>query len=291
VTIIGKPSSKDLKERILSMSNMNKVGLQLYTLRDYFNSNDEALNTLKRVRNIGYKTVQLHISSIAPHDMKNMLDEAGLSVCGMDASLNRMRYDLDAVLEECRLFGCKYITDSYEGDGNVFADGYDGYFQIINGYEKGINQFTEIISDIGDRLKGSGCYFAYHNHSFEMIRKDGKTMLDTFYDNTKDYGILAEIDTYWIQHGGADSASLIEQYQNRVPIIHLKDMEVEIVNGQTNQLFSEVGNGNMNWKRIIQSAEKAGVEWYVVEQDKCNKDPFLSVQESYDYLKTLLTNE
>ena len=256
------------------MLDISNVGLQIYTLRDYFKTNDDAIRTLTKVRNIGYETIQLHVHPINIYDLKKMIDHLNITVCGMDVPLSRLQNDLERVLEECRLLNCKYITGSYTGDKNAYADGVNGYIEIISG--------------IGEKLKGSGCFFAYHNHSFELIKQDNRPILDIFYEKTGKSNILAEIDTYWIQHGGGDPAAWIEKLKNRIPIIHLKDMVIEIVNGKSNQVFSEVGNGNINWESVFKSAEESGVEWYIVEQDFCNKDPFESVKESYEYLKSVL---
>jgi len=52
------------------------------------------------------------------------------------------------------------------------------------------------------------------------------------------------------------------------------------------QFYTEVGNGNMDWDLIIETAEKAGVKYFIVEQDTCPGDSMDSVKISADYLKT-----
>ena len=69
----------------------------------------------------------------------------------------------------------------------------------------------------------------------------------------------------------------------RMPVVHLKDMVV--LNGQ--QAMAEVGEGNLNWPAILQACREAGVEWYAVEQDECQRDPFESLKISYDNLKAM----
>ncbi|MBR5783137.1 MAG: hypothetical protein IKY33_02805 [Clostridia bacterium] len=51
-------------------------------------------------------------------------------------------------------------------------------------------------------------------------------------------------------------------------------------------MFVEIGQGNMNWPLILEAAEKAGVKYYVVEQD--TGDTLESMKISADYLKTLV---
>jgi len=47
------------------------------------------------------------------------------------------------------------------------------------------------------------------------------------------------------------------------------------------QLFSEVGEGNMNWPSILEACREAGTRWYIVEQDRCQRDPFESLAISF----------
>ena len=53
------------------------------------------------------------------------------------------------------------------------------------------------------------------------------------------------------------------------------------------QFMAEVGEGNLNWKAILAACEKAGVEWYLVEQDICYRDPFESLEISLKNLKEM----
>ena len=46
----------------------------------------------------------------------------------------------------------------------------------------------------------------------------------------------------------------------------------------------EVGFGNIDWDDVIAACEDANVEYALVEQDICRRDPFESLKMSYDYL-------
>ena len=45
--------------------------------------------------------------------------------------------------------------------------------------------------------------------------------------------------------------------------------------------MAEVGEGNMNFDRIIDACVKAGIKYHMVEQDICPADPFDSLETSY----------
>jgi sugar phosphate isomerase/epimerase len=53
------------------------------------------------------------------------------------------------------------------------------------------------------------------------------------------------------------------------------------------QTMAEVGEGNLNWSTILPACRAAGVQWYAVEQDVCQRDPFESLKISYNNLKAM----
>ena len=60
----------------------------------------------------------------------------------------------------------------------------------------------------------------------------------------------------------------------REPLVHLKDM---VITAEREQLFGEIAEGNLNWPAILDACKEAGVEWYIIEQDHCLRDPFESL--------------
>ena len=100
------------------------------------------------------------------------------------------------------------------------------------------------------------------------------------------------LDTYWVQHGGADVRATIERLKGRVEILHLKDMEAnhtyELSDGGVlgAPAIIHVGGGNINFKDIIPLAEKCGVKYFVVEDDRCIPgQSMLDMKRSADYIK------
>ena len=108
---------------------------------------------------------------------------------------------------------------------------------------------------------------------------NGELVLDTIYNNAP--ALAAEIDTFWIQAGGQNPVEWIKRFPNKQPLLHLK--EFGIINGERKMLA--VGNGNLDWKAIIDAGKACGVEYYIVEQDDCNGvDPFEELRNSYNYI-------
>ena len=93
--------------------------------------------------------------------------------------------------------------------------------------------------------------------------------------------LQAELDTCWVQKGGEDPVAWCRKMKGRLPLLHLKDY---VVNLEREILFGEVGIGSLDWDSIIQEADAAGCEWFIVEQDSSTRDPFESIKMSFDFL-------
>jgi sugar phosphate isomerase/epimerase len=248
------------------------IAAQLYTVRDFWSTPEEAERTLRRVRDIGYRSVELAaITPFTPQQLKAKLDEVGLVACSSHTGFERMQFDLDSVIADHRLWGCEHV-----GIPSMPA-------RYREGGEQGFRQFAHDASAIGRKLEDAGFNLGYHNHSFEFVRFGKRTGLDIIYDESDAGALKAQIDTYWVQHGGGDVAAWVRRVKGRMPVVHLKDMVI----ADGGQVFAEVGEGNLNWPAIMDACREAGVRWYVVEQDRTRRDPFESLALSYSNLRAM----
>jgi len=247
-----------------------QVGAQLYTVREFTKTVEGMRESLRKVAEIGYKAVQ--VSGFGPMDPKEVaaaLQEYGLDCVSTHTNWDRFLTDLDAVIEEHKLWGC-----SHPAVGGLPKE----YHNL-----EGLKRFADELPPIAERLAQEGMTFSYHNHNHELALYDGKTWLERLYDGIDARYLKAEIDTYWIQAGGGDPAAWVRRYAGRQPLLHLKDMAVT---PEREQRFAEIGEGNLNWPAIMEAAKEAGVEWYLVEQDQCyGRDPFESLAISYRNLR------
>ena len=254
------------------MSN-TVLAAQLYTVREFTKTAAGVAETFKKVREIGYQAVQISaFGPVDPKEVKTMVDGEGLTCCITHISHDRLTNDLPAVIEEHRLWNCKHVAIG-SMPGSYLEDGLDG-----------IKRFAQDANEIGRQLYEADLTFSYHNHSFEFARVDGKTVLDLIYDQTDPRYVQAELDTYWVQHGGGDPAAWVLKLKDRMPVVHLKDM---VIQGRREQVMAEVGEGNLNWPAILAACREANVEWYAVEQDICPGDPFESLAISYKNLREM----
>ena len=76
--------------------------------------------------------------------------------------------------------------------------------------------------------------------------------------------------------------------KGRMPVVHLKDMAIsDNRKHDGKQMMVEIGEGNLNCSAILQACQEAEVEWYAIEQDICQRDPFESLKISYENLRAM----
>jgi sugar phosphate isomerase/epimerase len=249
---------------------MSVIAAQLYTLREFTKTPADIRETMKKVSKIGYKAVQLSaLGPIDPKELKEIVDGEGLTVCATHVGFERLRDETEKVIEEHNLWGCKHVAI--------------GGLPVEYRNEEGYYRFAKEASEVAKRLAEGGLVFSYHNHSFELEKFGSRTALDILYEESDPEYFNSEIDTYWIQHGGGDPAAWIRKLKGRAYIVHFKDMAVK----GNDPIMAEVGEGNLNWPAILDACRYAGVEWYIVEQDICQRDPFESLAISLRNLKAM----
>ncbi|MES1219900.1 MAG: sugar phosphate isomerase/epimerase, partial [Bacteroidota bacterium] len=120
----------------------------------------------------------------------------------------------------------------------------------------------------------------YHNHDFEFEKEDGKYKWDVLLAEADKDLVKMELDIYWATRAGMDPVALFNQNPGRYPLVHMKDMDKT-----ADKAFTEVGNGVIDFKRILKESKTAGLKYFFVEQDKCPGSPFDSITQSITYIK------
>ncbi len=242
------------------------IGAQLYTVRDHCKTLSDFSETLKKIADIGYTTVQVSGScEYDPAWLKTELDKNGLKCVLTHISKDKLTSDPVAVAKAHDVFDCDCV-----GLGGFHVKDEDG---------KRYSDFLSTYPAVAKALSDNGKYFMYHNHAHEFRKIDGKLILQKLADDVDAKLMGFTLDTYWVQVGGGDPAEWIKKLSGRVPCIHLKDCAFE-------QKMSVVGEGNINFERVFCEAEKAGTKYMLVEQDNCyGEDPFECLKRSYNNLK------
>ena len=224
---------------------------------------------------MGYEYLQISgFGPIEATELRKICEGEGVLPIGTHIGLQFFREDEKKVLATCLGYGVKYVAIPWlnAADQKTVAD-WKKLFKEFDGYAK--------------RFAKAGVNVQYHNHDFEFEKfgikngAGGTTILDMLYNGTK--FLQAELDFGWVARGGYDPALWAAKLNGRLDQVHLKDWG--IVGGKPE--FRAIGEGSLDWARIIAAAKKSGATDFIVEQDSCKvtNDPFVSYAISRKNLK------
>ena len=243
------------------------IGAQFYTLRNFCKTLDDFSETLKKVADIGYTSVQISgTCAYEPEWLRDQLKANGLKCAVTHIPGDKLKADPVKVAHDHDIFDCEYVG---LGCYNFAAE------------DATTEKFTEEYLPVARAIHSAGKYFMYHNHDAEFKWENGKTILANLAEKISPELMGFTLDTFWVQAGGGNPAAWIEYLSGRVPCIHLKDYSY-------GRKMAVIGEGNINFDRVFKSAEKAGTKYMLVEQDECyGEDPFDCLARSYKYLSSL----
>ena len=248
-----------------------KLGAQLYTVREFTQTEKDFAETMKKIAAIGYKYVQVSGigGEVSPVTIKQAAEDNDIKVILTHTSPARIKDETEKVIEEHNIFNCDGI-----GIGGMF-----GHERTEDGYKQFCDDFAPAI----EKIKQSGKVFLYHNHDFEFVDYNGKTGIEIVMDNTDKDGLKLTFDTCWAQFAGADPADFMEKYGDRIFATHLKDMF--IIDNKID--MTEIGTGIMDFDKVLKVSEDNDIIWHFVEQDEVKIDAFESMKISYDNLMAM----
>jgi sugar phosphate isomerase/epimerase len=181
--------------------------------------------------------------------------------------------DWDKAVDDAAAVGVKYMVCAYLSEAE--RGGLDHYKLLAEQFNKA-----------GERCKKAGIQFCYHNHDFEFQKQGDTFPYTVLLQNTDKNLVKMELDLYWVTKAGHDPIALFNQHPGRFPLWHVKDMDKTAAKD-----FTEVGNGSINFKNIFTHADKAGMKFFFVEQDKTPGNPFDSISTSISYIKKNLVKK
>ncbi len=264
-----------------SMAQEQFGGLALYTVRDAMGVDAKA--TLTSVAEIGYQNLEAagykdgKYYNMTPEAFNKYLKELNLrpvSTHQSDINID----DADAMFADAKAAGFEYFVVPVPPMG-LFK-----YYQETQsmGMEGGAENLANILTTLGKKCEKAGLKLLYHNHDFEFKKdKDGVVVIDYLLEHLDPKYVNFEMDLYWVTKAGADPIAYFEKYPNRFKLWHVKDMDDQ---GR----FAPVGNGTIDFAKILAQKELSGMKYYFVEQDRTfDMEPLEAIQISHDGLKKI----
>lgn len=244
------------------MMNKPKIGIQLYSVRETLQNDFKG--TLQALRGMGFQGVELafNYGDMEPDELAGMIKELNLTVCGIYDHFPNLQDESSIVYKYADALGCKYLTSGFS----------------LQPLQEDFNGCVNTSKQACDIAESKDLKICYHAHSHEFQKMDEESYLDKLLEAVPQ--MLFEADTAWIKQGGEDVIGYMEKHANRIPLLHVKDVKED---GE----ITELGNGVIDFKPVIDFANTADIEWISYEQDSTKLTPLESAQISIDHLKNL----
>lgn len=252
-------SAEQISEEGSSVSQLG--GLALYTVRDAMG--EDAKATLKKVAETGYQNIEAagykdgKYYDMSPEDFKGYVIELNLNTISTHQSSVTLD-NADVEMAHAKAAGFEYFVVPIPPMGLFKVDEETRAMNMTGGAKN----LAEILDKLGAKAKAAGLQLLYHNHDFEFMKDaDGIVPIDYLLDNCNPDLVNFQMDIFWVTKAGADPLAYFEKYPGRFKIWHVKDMDDQ---GR----FAPVGNGTIDFAKILAKKEQSGMLYYMVEQDK-----------------------
>ncbi|WP_416151691.1 sugar phosphate isomerase/epimerase family protein [Salipaludibacillus sp. HK11] len=276
-----------------------KIGVQMMMLKGKVEEIG-VYETMKKINELGYHAVevsQIPMTEKNVSELKRASEDFEIEIAALSAPLEPMlpgmegetlTVNFDKIVNDCKTLNCHFLRI--------------GMLPLNRMSDK--NKIMEFINDaeaMAVRLAKQGIELYYHTHHIEFQKYDGEYLLDMMKNNTTKLGF--ELDVHWIQRAGEDPVKIIEQYADRIALLHLKDYRIGKLDVKEEDLkdmgqffgkftnlieFAEVGEGNLDINAVIDAGLKSGAQYFLIEQDDTyGKDPFDCLKISGDNLRKL----
>ncbi|WP_424493281.1 sugar phosphate isomerase/epimerase family protein [Salinimicrobium sp. GXAS 041] len=258
-----------------------KMGLQLYTIHDEMTKDPVA--TLKAVKALGYEDFETFgfdaekgtFYNYKSSEFGKVLEDLQLTASSghfgfssyLEKSDDELRWFVDQCIAGAHEVDMKYITWPWLAPEQRTMEKY--------------RLMCEKLNLIGEQVTAAGLGFAYHNHGFEFEDHNGENGFDVILKETDPSLVKLQMDMYWVIKSFEKSPrQLVKEQPGRYVMWHIKDMDK--ITGD----YTELGNGSIDYAKILPSPAKSGLEFFYLEQGgNFTHNPMQSVTDSAAYFK------
>jgi len=254
-------------------AKLKNFGIQLWSVRDDLAKDPKGV--LKQLASYGYKQIESFEGGkgifwgMSNTEFKAEMDKLGMKIISSHCDINK---DFEKKAAEAAAIGMKYLICPYKGPQ-----------KDLDAFKKFADEFNQK----GEICKKNGIRFAYHNHDYSFATMNGEMGQDVMMKNTDASLVDFELDMYWVVAAGQDIETWLKKYPKRFRLCHVKDRKKGAPLTDKDESVV-VGTGSIDYPRILKTAKKLGMEYYIIEQEKWEgTTPMQAAQADAVYMKAL----
>jgi len=242
------------------------VGVQLWSVNAELHK--DAPGTLKRLKATGYDVVETAgLAGLSAPAFRTLLDDNGLVCPSAHVAMGDLVTKLDEKIEDAKALGCQYLVCASPRPPASFRMTGDWVSAMkramtLDAWKANADDLARIAPVVSK----AGLKFAYHNHFMEFVDHDGIRGYDLLTRAVDPSQLRLEIDLGWVLVGGADPLDVLVRHANQVDMLHVKDF-VRDPSTPLGFRSVDVGQGLIDWRRVLRAARLQSVKFIYVEQE------------------------
>lgn len=240
------------------------LGIQLYSVREQMAQDFDG--TLAAIAGAGYTEVEAAaLPSKSAKEIRAALDKAGLRCVSAHHPFGDLHARFDEIVAFDKEIGAQFIICSTSGYRTPPTPGEHRPPSLDDWHYN-----AEQLNLMGEKTKGSGIRFGYHNHIAEFDVTEGKTPLFELLRLTDPDKVTFEMDCGWVVVSGSNPVDIMRKYPNRFSMLHVKDFQFQpnASTGKRDAKVTELGRGVIDYKPIfMQAAKNQHIQHAFVEQE------------------------
>ncbi|HTE34093.1 MAG TPA: sugar phosphate isomerase/epimerase [Chryseolinea sp.] len=253
-----------------------EIGLQLYSLRNQFAK--DAAGTMARVKDMGVKEIELSGTyGLDFPEFIKIIAENELTVVSFGTEFEKLRDFPQAVADEARSYGAKYVVCSW-------IPHEDGSFTSSD-----VDRAAEVFNDAGKIMARNGLLLCYHPHGYEFKVEGDSTIFNYVMKKFDTRFVQFEMDVFWLKQAGQDPIELLKKYRSRWVLMHLKDRKRGTPDSHDGHADDEsnvvLGDGDVGISEIMAEAKRMGIQHFFIEDESSRAEQ--QIPKSLNFLKAL----
>lgn len=275
--------------------------VQQFMLGTVMNREDQAAETMRKMKEAGYGGIELCGFMIHPSGMMvrlmtkaagmpvgnggkldwlRLVKDSGLKVVSIHQDLGSVERDPAAVAQEAGKFGTDKIVIT-------------GMYRFAYGDKETVKNLAQRLNKAGEALKREGVELLYHNHNCEFLQvAPGESAYQLLLSETDPDVVNFEFDSYWCAECGANPLAVMNALGKRMKLWHINDRGTRQTGPCMTPILKsdsmELGYGAMPLEALVEKAKAAGVEAVILESHRnwVDKSPVKSFERSAEFLNS-----
>lgn len=273
LALAGFASKSGLASITSEEKKLKDFGIQLWSVRDDLGKDPKGV--LRQLASYGYKQIESFEGGkgmfwgMSNTEFKSYMNELGMKIIASHCDITK---DFEKKAADAAAIGMKYLICPWKGPQ-----------KDMDAFKKFADEFNQK----GEICKKNGIRFAYHNHDYSFVSMNGAMGQDVMMQNTDPKLVDFELDMYWVVAGGQDIEAWLTKYPKRFRLCHVKDRKKGATAAEKDASVV-VGTGDIDYVKILKTAKKKGMEYYIIEQEKWEgTTPMQAAQANATYMKSL----